>query len=158
KPISVMQPMSPAGLEHVVKSCLSKDPDERLQTAHDVKIELQWIADSNSRIGISTRTPAVELYRIWITGTIALVALCAGLALSHFMRAVPVVPVIRSSINPPEKTTFAEGPSEWAPPVLSPDGSRLVVGATSQAGQQTLYVRSLNALTGHILPGTEGAV
>jgi serine/threonine protein kinase/Tol biopolymer transport system component len=158
KSISTLQPMSPAGLEHLVKSCLAKDPDERLQTAHDVEIELQWIADSNSQIGISTRIHAAGLNRVWITAAIALVALCAGLALARFVRAVPVAPVIRSSINPPGKTTFAEGSSEWAPPVLSPDGSRLVVGVTSQAGQQTLYVRSLNALTGHILPGTEGAL
>ena len=40
-PISSVQPLSPLALEGTVKSCLAKDPDERLQTAHDVKLQLQ---------------------------------------------------------------------------------------------------------------------
>ncbi len=158
KPICTLQPMFPPGLDHVVKACLEKDPDERLQTAHDVKVELHWIADNRSQMGTSIRTPRAGLDGAWIVTGIALVALCAGLALAHFIRTAPVPPVIRSSIVAAEKTTFAEGPSEWAPPILSPDGSRIVVGVTSEEGRQALYVRSLNALTGQILTGTEGGV
>src|SRR5215470_8956959 len=40
KPISAVQPTSPPGLEHLVNTCLAKDPEERLQTAHDVKVQL----------------------------------------------------------------------------------------------------------------------
>src|SRR5215468_2989931 len=158
KPICTLQPMFPSGLDHVVKACLEKDPDERLQTAHDVKVELHWIADNRSQVGTSIRTPRAGPERAWIMAGIALVAFCAGFALAHFMRTLPVPPVIRSSIVAPEKTTFAEGPSEWAPPILSPDGSRIVVGVTSEGGRQALYVRSLNALTGQILTGTEGGL
>ena len=32
-----------AALEHVVERCLAKNPDERWQTARDVKLELEWI-------------------------------------------------------------------------------------------------------------------
>ena len=39
-PISSMQPISPPALEGTVKSCLAKDPDERVQTVHDVKLQL----------------------------------------------------------------------------------------------------------------------
>jgi eukaryotic-like serine/threonine-protein kinase len=45
EPISSVQPLAPAAFEHVVTACLAKNPDERFQTAHDVKLELQWIAD-----------------------------------------------------------------------------------------------------------------
>src|SRR5204863_1670444 len=31
----------PPGLEGLVRDCLNKDPDERIQTAHDVKLRLQ---------------------------------------------------------------------------------------------------------------------
>src|SRR5207245_11418239 len=47
-PISSVQPLSPPVLEGTVKSCLAKDPDERLQSAHDVKIQLKWIAENAS--------------------------------------------------------------------------------------------------------------
>src|SRR5262249_39060285 len=40
QPVSSMQPMSPPALDRVIKGCLAKDPDERWQTAHDVKLPL----------------------------------------------------------------------------------------------------------------------
>jgi len=39
-PISSIQPMSPPALDHVVRRCLEKDPEDRWQTAHDVKLQL----------------------------------------------------------------------------------------------------------------------
>src|SRR5260370_6739024 len=47
-PISSLQPLSPLALEATVKSCLAKDPDERLQTAHDVKLQLRSLQNSGS--------------------------------------------------------------------------------------------------------------
>jgi hypothetical protein len=41
-PISSLQPLSPPALERVVQTCLAKDPDERWQTAHDVRLQLEW--------------------------------------------------------------------------------------------------------------------
>ena len=158
KPISALKPLSPLALEHLIKSCLAKDPDERLQTTHDVKVQLGWLAQGQSQFANPTGASPGRRNQVWITAAIAVLALGTGLALARFTRTGEVLPVIRSSIVPPEKTSFAEGPSEWAPPVLSPDGSRIVVGVTSQEGRQFLYVRPLNELTGQILAGTEGGV
>ena len=47
--ISTLQPLAPPALEHVVTVCLAKDPDQRWQTAADLKRELQWIADDPSK-------------------------------------------------------------------------------------------------------------
>jgi eukaryotic-like serine/threonine-protein kinase len=55
KPISTIQPLASPALEAVVKECLAKDPDERLQTAHDVKLQLKWIAESDSKFGVPAR-------------------------------------------------------------------------------------------------------
>jgi hypothetical protein len=41
-PISALQPLSPPALDRVVRTCLAKDPDERWQTAHDVRLQLEW--------------------------------------------------------------------------------------------------------------------
>src|SRR2546426_7811142 len=48
-PISTIQPMTPAALERVVKTCLAKDPDERWQCARDLMRELAWIAEPGSQ-------------------------------------------------------------------------------------------------------------
>ena len=35
----------PPSLDHVVERCLAKNPDDRWQTARDVKLGLEWIAE-----------------------------------------------------------------------------------------------------------------
>ena len=44
-PISTLQPMTPGGLDHLVRRCLSKAPDERFQSARDLHYALQEIQD-----------------------------------------------------------------------------------------------------------------
>ena len=43
-PISAVRPLTPTAVERVVRRCLAKDPDDRWQTARDLKQELDWIA------------------------------------------------------------------------------------------------------------------
>src|SRR5271154_6491561 len=52
QPISAVQPMSPHALDRVVTTCMAKDPDERWQTAHDVKLQLRWISEGGSQAGV----------------------------------------------------------------------------------------------------------
>ena len=55
----MVQPMSPPALEQVIKSCLAKDPDERFQTVHDLKLQLKWIASASaSQLGAPTQIRA----------------------------------------------------------------------------------------------------
>ncbi|HET9940608.1 MAG TPA: serine/threonine-protein kinase, partial [Candidatus Eisenbacteria bacterium] len=51
-PIAQVAPMNPPALDRLVRACLAKDPDERIQTAHDVKLQLQWIAEGGSQAGV----------------------------------------------------------------------------------------------------------
>jgi serine/threonine protein kinase len=50
--ISTLQPLAPAALDHVVRTCLAKEPEARWQTAHDVLLQLKWIAEAGSQAGI----------------------------------------------------------------------------------------------------------
>jgi serine/threonine protein kinase len=52
QPASSIQPMTPPALDRVISTCLAKDPDERWQTAHDVKLQLEWIAEGGSVVGL----------------------------------------------------------------------------------------------------------
>ncbi len=50
-PISTVKPMTPPALEHAVKRCLAKPPDERWQSASDLASVLKWITESGSPAG-----------------------------------------------------------------------------------------------------------
>lgn len=47
-PISQVAPVAPPGLDRLVRTCQTKDPEERAQTAHDVRLQLQRIAEGGS--------------------------------------------------------------------------------------------------------------
>ncbi|MFN8006275.1 MAG: protein kinase [Terriglobia bacterium] len=44
--ITKIQPLAPRALERVARTCLAKDPEDRWQTAHDLLLELKWIAQA----------------------------------------------------------------------------------------------------------------
>jgi len=50
QPITQIQPLTPPALERIVKKCLAKDPDERWQSARDLKTNLEWIAEGESLV------------------------------------------------------------------------------------------------------------
>ncbi len=50
--ISSIAPMTPPAFIRVVKTCLAKDPEDRFQTAHDVKLQLEWVAEGGSQAGL----------------------------------------------------------------------------------------------------------
>src|SRR3979490_1245852 len=59
-PISTVQPLAPPSLEATGKSCLAKDPDERLQTAHDVKLQLKWMNENASSARLAAASPTAR--------------------------------------------------------------------------------------------------
>ena len=48
-PLVELQKLSPPGFDHLVKTCLEKNPEDRRQTAHDVALELEWIAANHAQ-------------------------------------------------------------------------------------------------------------
>src|SRR5262249_16859015 len=48
EPVSAVQPLAPPSFDHVVQVCLAKDPQDRWQTAHDLMLQLKWIAEGGS--------------------------------------------------------------------------------------------------------------
>jgi len=55
EPVSAVQPLAPPALERTIQVCLAKDPDERWQSAGDLRKELRWIADGGSQTGVPIR-------------------------------------------------------------------------------------------------------
>jgi Tol biopolymer transport system component/predicted Ser/Thr protein kinase len=84
KPISAILPMTPPALERVVKSCLAKDPDERIQTAHDVKLQLKWAAEGAAPSGAAAAAVPAGVKssrkRVWLVLPGLLLMLLIGAA------------------------------------------------------------------------------
>src|SRR5262245_8544670 len=57
-PISTIKPMTPPALDHAVKKCMAKLPDERWQSASDLASELTWVAESSLQTGATE--PAIR--------------------------------------------------------------------------------------------------
>src|SRR5207248_6217666 len=72
--LSVDRPETPPALEWLVKNCLAKDPDERIQTAHDIKLELTRISEE-IRIPSTTQPLPRFSSRRWVYGSAAVAAL-----------------------------------------------------------------------------------
>ncbi|HEV2488891.1 MAG TPA: protein kinase [Candidatus Acidoferrales bacterium] len=157
--ISSLQPMSPPQLDRVVKLCLAKDPEERIQSAHDVKLQLEWIRDAGSQAGIPAPVVArrKNRERVAWAGMAVLAIVAALFAIGYFARAPQPAPAIIAQILPPATTNFAFGGNVAGPPVISPDGQRLAFAAVGSDGKERLWVRPLDAATAHPLEGTEGA-
>jgi serine/threonine protein kinase len=151
EPMSVIQPMTPPTLDHVVKTCLAKEPDERWQTAHDLMLELKWVAEAGSQA--SAAAPIVVRGRnrerlAWIAATvILLLALIAALLLlfANSRRSPTEVTATRFLITPSERQSLTS-------PTVSPDGRRLVYFVRGEGGPQ-LWVRQLDSFTAQPLPG-----
>jgi Tol biopolymer transport system component len=160
QPISVVRPMSPPALDRVVKTCLAKDPDERFQSVHDLKLQLTWIVEGGSQAGVPAPVAARRKNRERVL--LAVAVLCAllaagGIAGSIILskKADSLRRVLRAQVGAPEGYTFTTvNASNHI--VISPDGSSIAFIAEGE-GKQLLWVRPLSATAAQPLAGTEGA-
>jgi Tol biopolymer transport system component len=145
-PLPECRPGTPQALERAVQRCLAKDPEERWQTAHDLLIHLQWIAEDGAT------GPARGISR-----HARIVLIAAGLA-----AAALSLPAARYFRGPGEAERF-----QFRLPVrglntgdisISPDGRNMaLVIQPTQADTPALYVRRVDALPFQKLGGTEGS-
>ncbi len=160
EPVSAIKPNAPPAFEHVVTTCLQKNPEERYQAAHDIKLELQWIAADRSAPAVAALPPSPAHARErlgWAAAVVAAIVLgaVAGMFLYH---PAQTARAIRTVINPPEKTTLNLAGDGAGPPVLSPDGTSIAFAATSADGKTGLWVRPMNSLEAHALSDTDSAI
>jgi eukaryotic-like serine/threonine-protein kinase len=157
QPISSIQPMSPPALDRIVRTCLAKDPEDRFQTAHDVRLQLQWITEGGSQAGVPAVAPRRSRERLaWVLAGAALLA-AAVAAYGYLRRAPGEASPVRSFLLPEEKSEFdLTGANPYAVTV-SPDGRRVTFAARGPDGKTVLWLRSLDELVAKPIPGTQGA-
>ncbi|HYJ33896.1 MAG TPA: protein kinase [Candidatus Binatia bacterium] len=151
-PIAQIAPMNPPALDRLVKACLEKNPDDRIQTAHDAKLQLQWILEGGSQAGVAAPVAARRKSRerlAWLAlGAMTVVAVILGAAA---LKPKPVSRPVIFELTPPAQVRAIDLPR------ISPDGRRLAFNAIDSLGTQSIWVRQMNSLDAQRLPGTEGA-
>ncbi|MGA7378737.1 MAG: protein kinase, partial [Candidatus Sulfotelmatobacter sp.] len=162
EPISASQPLAPPMLDRVVRACLAKDPADRIQSAHDVAMDLRWVGEStiaDSTLAESEK-PSSEFKKSWaaLAGMVVLafVAL-AGFAGYRWARSSADSLSLRAEIPPPDKFSLDTTGDAGGMPVLSPQGDKLAFVAHS-GETKTLWVRALNSDTAQPLEGTQNAM
>ncbi len=169
-PAHEVRPELPRHLSRLLTLCLKKDPDERLQSALDLRNELRELEREvleeevlRSAARVSARGPRRR--RLWAwglagLGLLALAALVWAVGLVR-ERAAPGAPgrdpataltsevVARRQLT---QVTFGSGLEEW--PTWSPDGSRIAYSAEVE-GFRNLFVQHLDS--GEVTRLTEGA-
>jgi eukaryotic-like serine/threonine-protein kinase len=115
-------------LDRIVMTCLAKDPDQRFQTARDLKKALLWAMEGASIAPPRSRVTA------WIAaGVFAVAAL--SLAFVHLRQAPPPPSaLVRFEIAAPEKNAIQKFG-------VSPDGRTLAFFAAGVDGSRGLWVR-----------------
>ena len=149
-PISTVQPLSPLALEGTVKSCLAKDPDERLQSAHDVKLQLKWIAENASSSRQIAASPAARKPwdRVaWLVAAFLFLLLLGGGAWWLRGRETPQAMYFNASVTLPANDV-----------ALSPDGRTLaIVAYWDQTSKYVLWTHPVGGRGATPVPGTEDA-
>ena len=153
-PASTVQPMTPPAFDRVIQTCLSKDPEERWQTAHDVKLQLQWIAEGGSVVGLPAPVAARRKSRerlAWVAAAVAGVV-AVLFAVGFILRAPEAPRQVRFEIAPDAKL------AQVGSPRISPDGSIIAFQAIDSDGNGQIWLRPLDSIEARPLAGTEGTV
>src|SRR5262245_27380791 len=148
RPVPVIEP-EPVhrGVNRVIATCVAKDPEDRFQTARDLKRAIEWSAP-----GLETRTVTRGASRSWIVWA-ATAAICAALAVIGWLRPGAISdPDLTLSIVPLGASGIEPVSSALGRPQISPDG-RFV---TYHDRTRTLRLRRMNAVSPELLQGVGG--
>jgi serine/threonine protein kinase len=147
-PISSVQPLTPLPFEHVVGACLAKNPDDRIQTAHDVRLQLKWIAEAGtqSRNLPEQKSKSREGLAWLVACALAVILLAFG--------------IWWRTSKPAEQTTYFSAPLPFSARdmAVSPNGHTVaVVGYRESERKNILWIYEPGSQQATNLANTEGA-
>jgi eukaryotic-like serine/threonine-protein kinase len=155
--INTIHPASPPALDYVIRTCLAKEPDERFQTAHDVKLQLNWLRQAGATAQPTEERPRRRsVMGLALAAAVVLALIFAVLLLRGTKGGVANASygLMRFSIALPAGQDLAVDNTQAI--ALSPDGKYLAYVA-AKAGVSHLYVRRLDQFDSVEIPDSEGS-
>ena len=143
--------VAPPALDRLLKRCLEKDPENRWQSARDLKTELEWIAQAPSDVATSPSSTGRHQSLPWVAvAVLAVVAAGASWVAYRATRPAELKPLVRLEVDLGRDVYLnALGGSDI---ILSPDGSRI-----AYLSRNHLFTRKLDQLGATELQITAGA-
>jgi eukaryotic-like serine/threonine-protein kinase len=148
--IRAVKPMTPSALDHAVKKCLAKLPDERWQSASDLAGELKWAGENTSHPSDVTTLAVARKTREKL----------AWLVVSALVVALIVKAIWWPNAKPPEQTLYfsASFPLPAHDIAIAPNGHTLaVVSYHESARKNVVWIYELGSQSARYLADTEGA-
>jgi Tol biopolymer transport system component len=149
---SALPTSTTSAVRRVIKRCLDRNPKTRLHDIADARLEMDETVDA----GEPSAAPVVVAARrgrhtVWLLVASLGAATIAAILASGFWKRNPIpARTMRFEVGIPSEVTA------YGLPVISPDGRILAFDAVDSTGKRRIWIRPLDALQAHPLPGTEG--
>jgi Tol biopolymer transport system component len=149
-PIMTIKPMTPPALDHAIRRCLAKDPEERWQTARDVALELKCTSESASQSAAVSR----------ITGPTKSPKFLAWLAYGALAAVLLMCVLWLRRPRPLEQTMHFSAPFGFAARdmAVAPNGHTVAVVGSDESGKKTqLWLYEVGSQRARGIADTTGA-
>jgi eukaryotic-like serine/threonine-protein kinase len=146
-PISASHPLTPPAFERIVTACLAKNPEDRIQSAHDVALQLKWIAQGGTPALSASEEKGSHELLAWLVASALALLLIASLLLWHGSKGT-------------EQTTYFSAPFPFAARsvAVSPNGHTVaIIGHRESERNNVLWIYEAGSQDATGLPNTEGA-
>ncbi len=154
EPVGTLQPRASEELNAAIAMCLKKNPDERWQTAAELRSVLQLISNTSAQ----KHSPGNSSRAAWnwkvLAGVACFLLLLAALLAGIWSKRVPVPSALSAELDLPAGTILD---TLNDPIALSPDGHRLALALLGPDGKAELWVRQLDTGRAERVPSTHGA-
>jgi Tol biopolymer transport system component/predicted Ser/Thr protein kinase len=144
QPVSAVLKTSPPALDRLVRTCLSKSPDERFQSALDVKLELRWL--STAQPGTVPARPRLAGWVVYVA--LAAIAVVAAILLwARFTQPAPPAMQFTAALPFPARSM-----------AVAPNGHTVALAAYREDIHKVgLFLYDIGATDARSLAGTDGA-
>src|SRR5713226_3112615 len=149
-PINAVKPLTPPALDHAIRKCLAKHPDERWQSASDLASELKWVSESGAHTAFAAPLAGAKKSRealAWLIACTSVIVLIVGAVWRH-------------SSKLPEQTMYFSAPFRFPARdmALAPNGHTLAaVAYLESARKNVIWIYELGSPDARSLADTEGA-
>jgi Tol biopolymer transport system component len=135
-PVTQLSPFSPPALDRIVSQCLAKDPDERFQNAHDVRLSLDVLRDASAASAGAVAAPKAKSRAPWP------MVLAAGLLAGFAIGLLSSRSIIPAAHVEPARVSMLVHSGADQQPAASPDG-KTIAFASSRTGRSRIWIKQL---------------